>query len=134
LKITAWKTSLKAFSTSTCITTQSGCRSKRALMSKGIVSQPLGVKTPNSWGDRCSWNSLWSCRTMEQLISQKDTSFTAIGQRPSVPFTIANNMLTPNTKATNLGISPWTTIGTMYNNLENFKDGSYGMKHLKICS
>jgi hypothetical protein len=33
-----------------------------------------------------------------------------IGQRPPMSSTIANNLLTPNTKATNLRISLWATI------------------------
>jgi hypothetical protein len=39
-------------------------------------------------------------------------------------FAIANNLLTPNVRATDLGISPWATvITTSYNNFENLKDG-----------
>jgi hypothetical protein len=40
LKIVARETLLKTFSTSTCITTQSCCRSKRAQMPKRMASQP----------------------------------------------------------------------------------------------
>jgi hypothetical protein len=47
LKIATEETLLKTFSTSTCITTQSRCRSRRALMPKEMVSQPLGVETSN---------------------------------------------------------------------------------------
>jgi hypothetical protein len=36
----------------------------------------------------------------------KNTSPMAIKRRPSMSFTIANNLLTPSTKATDLGIFP----------------------------
>jgi len=38
----------------------------------------------------------------------------------------------PNTKATNLGISPQTTTTTTWNNFENPKNESSRMKHLKL--
>jgi hypothetical protein len=47
LKIIVQETLLKAFLTSTCITTQSGCKSKRVLMPQRMVSQLLGVETLN---------------------------------------------------------------------------------------
>jgi hypothetical protein len=58
----------------------------------------------------------------------------AIGQRPLVSFAIANNLLTPSNRAIDLGISPQTTTTTIWNNSENLKDGSFGMKHHKRCS
>jgi hypothetical protein len=48
-------------------------------------------------------------------------------------FAITNNMLTPNTKATDLKMSPRATIVT-WNNSKNLKDGSFGMKHFKNYS
>jgi hypothetical protein len=48
-------------------------------------------------------------------------------------FAIANNQLVPNTKATNLRVSPRTTTTTQ-NNFENLKDGSFSMKHFERCS
>ncbi len=69
---------------------------------------------------------------MEQLTSRRNTS--TIGQKPLMSFAIANNLLTPNTKAINLRISPWETIATTYNNSKNLEDGSFGMKHLNKCS
>jgi hypothetical protein len=47
LKIIVQKTLLNAFSTSTYITAQSGCKAKRAWMPKGMASQPLRVNAPN---------------------------------------------------------------------------------------
>jgi hypothetical protein len=44
-------------------------------------------------------------------------------------FAIANNLLTPSNRATDLGISPPTTTLIAWNNFENPKDGSFGMKH-----
>jgi hypothetical protein len=49
-------------------------------------------------------------------------------------FAIANNLLAPSTRATNLGISSQTTIAPTWNNFENHEDGSFGMKHRKKCS
>jgi len=49
-KIATWETLLKAFSTSTYITTQSRCKLKRVQMSKRMASQPLKVDIPNWWG------------------------------------------------------------------------------------
>jgi hypothetical protein len=46
-------------------------------------------------------------------------------------FPITNNLLTPSTKATDLGISPQTTIKTTWNNFEILEDGFSGMKHLE---
>jgi hypothetical protein len=48
-------------------------------------------------------------------------------------FTIANNLLAPNTKATDLKISP-RTITTIQNNSENLEDGSFDMKHFERYS
>jgi len=79
-------------------------------------------------------NGLRSCRTMERLINRRNTLPTVIRQRPLVSFAIANNLLTPSTKATDLGISSWTIITTIWNNFENPEDGSSSMKHLEICS
>jgi hypothetical protein len=50
LKIITQEMLLKTFLTSTCITTQSRCTSKRVLMPKRVVSQPLGVETLNYGG------------------------------------------------------------------------------------
>jgi hypothetical protein len=47
LKITTRKTLLKMFLTSTCITTQLGCKSNKAQMPKMMASQPPKVNTPN---------------------------------------------------------------------------------------
>jgi len=58
----------------------------------------------------------------------------AIGQRPPMFFAIANNLLTPNIEATNLGISPQTTIATTWNNFENHENGFSSMKHFERCS
>jgi hypothetical protein len=58
----------------------------------------------------------------------------AIGQRPLVSFAIANNVLTPNIRATDLGISPRAIVTITWNNSENLEDESFGMKHLKRCS
>ncbi len=49
-------------------------------------------------------------------------------------FTIANNLLTPSIKVTDLGISPQTTIETTWHNSENLEDGFSGMKHPERCS
>jgi hypothetical protein len=56
-----------------------------------------------------------------------------IGRKPPVPFAIANNLLVPSFRAINLRISPQTTT-TTWNNSENPKDGSFGMKHFERCS
>jgi hypothetical protein len=48
-------------------------------------------------------------------------------------FAIANNMLAPNTRATNVRIFPQATTITTWNNYENLKDESFGMKHPKRC-
>jgi hypothetical protein len=58
----------------------------------------------------------------------------AIKQRLQVSFTIANNLLAPNTKATNLGISLWVTTTIAWNNSKNLEDGTLCMKHPKKCS
>ncbi len=58
----------------------------------------------------------------------------AIGQRPLVSFTIANNLLAPSTKAIDLGISPRTIVTIAWNNFKNFEDGSFGMKRPKRYS
>jgi hypothetical protein len=50
-----------------------------------------------------------------------------------VSFAIANNLIAPGTKATNLKIHPRATT-TTWNNYKNLKDGSLSMKHLKRCS
>jgi hypothetical protein len=47
LKIVVRKTLLNAFLTSTYIMAQSGSKSKRAWMPKGMASQPLRVHTLN---------------------------------------------------------------------------------------
>jgi hypothetical protein len=49
-------------------------------------------------------------------------------------FAIANNLLAPNTKATNLGIYPRATTTIAKNNSKNLEDGSFGMKHPKRYS
>jgi hypothetical protein len=49
-------------------------------------------------------------------------------------FAIINNLLTTTTRATNLEISPQTTIAITLNNFENPEDGSFNMKHPEICS
>jgi len=71
---------------------------------------------------------------MEQLVSRKNVLFMPIGQRPLMSFTITNNLLALSIRATDLGISPHATTTTTRNNSENLEDGSYGMKHLDICS
>jgi hypothetical protein len=58
----------------------------------------------------------------------------AIGKRPPMSFAIANNLLAPNIKATNLRISPQATTKSSWNNFENHEDGFYGMNHPKKCS
>ncbi len=88
LQITIWKTLLKACSTLIYITTQLECRSKKALMPKSMVSQPLRVDTLNWWRDKCFWNGPQNCRTMEQLISWRNASPMAIEGIPLVSFTI----------------------------------------------
>jgi hypothetical protein len=54
--------------------------------------------------------------------------------KTQVSFAIANNLLAPNIRATNLGIFPGTTIIATWNNSENPKDESFGMNHSKRCS
>jgi hypothetical protein len=49
-------------------------------------------------------------------------------------FAITNNLLVLNIKATKLGISPRAIVTIAWNNFQNPKDGSFGMKHLKIYS
>jgi hypothetical protein len=49
-------------------------------------------------------------------------------------FTITKKLLAPNTRATNLRISPWATKIIAYDNSENPEDGSFNMKHPKRCS
>jgi len=71
---------------------------------------------------------------MEQLISGRNALPTIIGQRLPVSFAITNNLLAPSTRATNLGISPWGAIATIWNNFENLEDGFLSMKHLERCS
>ncbi len=44
-----------------------------------------------------------------------------IRQIPLMSFTIANNLLPPNTRATNLGISPHATATIAWNNSKNPK-------------
>ncbi len=134
LKIIVQKMLLKTFLTLIYITTQLVCRLKKALMLKGMVSQPLRVETPNWWMDRCFWNDPLNYRIMDRLISQKNVSLMPIEQRPLMSFTITNNLLALSIKATDLRISPHATITTTWNNAENLEDGSYGMKHLEICS
>jgi hypothetical protein len=51
-----------------------------------------------------------------------------------VSFAIANNLITFSTKATDLGISPQTTIVVTWNNSENHEDEFFGMKHHGRCS
>jgi hypothetical protein len=53
LKIATQETPLKAFSTPTYITTQSGFKSGRALMPKRMVLQLPRIETPKLMGDRC---------------------------------------------------------------------------------
>jgi hypothetical protein len=50
-----------------------------------------------------------------------------------VSFAIANNLLTPNNRATDLKITP-QAIQATWNNFKNPKDGSFSMKHLKRYS
>jgi hypothetical protein len=57
-----------------------------------------------------------------------------IGRKPLVFFAIANNLLAPSTRATDLGISPQATIAASWNNFKNPKDGSSSMKHFERCS
>lgn len=57
-----------------------------------------------------------------------------IGRRLVVSFAIANNLLGPNIKVINLEISPSAIVIITWNNFENFKDESFGMKHLEKCS
>ncbi len=134
LKITTRKTLLKMFLTSTCITTQLGCKSNKAQMPKMMASQPPKVNTPNWWEDKCSWNNPQSCRTMEWLINRKNTLLMAKEQWPQMSFAIANNMLAPNIMAIDLKISPPKTTTTIWNNSKNPEDGSSNMKHPKRCS
>jgi hypothetical protein len=47
-------------------------------------------------------------------------------------FAIANNLLAPNTKAIDLGISPQLIMAIARNNSKDFKDGSFSMKHLDL--
>jgi hypothetical protein len=49
-------------------------------------------------------------------------------------FAIANNLLTLNNMATELGISPRATTTIAWNNFENPKDRSFNMKHHEKCS
>jgi len=70
---------------------------------------------------------------MEQIISQRNILLTTIGQIPPVSFTIANNMLNPSIRATDLRISPQETIITIWNS-KNLKNGSFGVKHPERCS
>jgi hypothetical protein len=65
---------------------------------------------------------------MEQLINQRNASFMAICQRPPMSFTIANNLLAPNTKAVDIGISPRTTT-IAWNTSKNVEDGLFSMNH-----
>jgi hypothetical protein len=58
----------------------------------------------------------------------------AIGQRLLVFLTIAKNLLVPNIKAIDLGISLRVTITMTWNNPKNLEDGSFGMKHPERCS
>jgi hypothetical protein len=46
-----------------------------------------------------------------------------------VSFAIANNLLAPSTKATDLGTSLQAIVVGAWNNFENLEDGSFGMKH-----
>jgi hypothetical protein len=111
---------LKMFLASTSITAQSRCRSKKVQMPKRVASQPLGVKTPSWWGDN-SWNNPRSCKLMEQLISQKNTSSITIGRRPLMSLAIAINLLTPSIKVIDLMISPQATIVVTWNNSKNLE-------------
>jgi len=68
-------------------------------------------------------------------MSQKNVSPKTMGQRPPMPFAIANNLLAPKTRVADLGISPQTTTTTItYNNSKNLEDGSSSMKHPQRCS
>jgi hypothetical protein len=58
----------------------------------------------------------------------------AIRRRPLVSFAIANNLLAPNIRATNLGTSALTIATPIWNNSKNPEDWSFGMKHRKRCS
>jgi hypothetical protein len=58
----------------------------------------------------------------------------ATRQRPPMSFAIANNLLAPSIRATDLGISPQATTIVAWNNYENPEDGSSSMKHPKRCS
>jgi hypothetical protein len=49
-------------------------------------------------------------------------------------FAIANNLIAPNTRATNLRRSPQAIIATTWNNFENLEDVSSSMKHPERCS
>jgi len=49
-------------------------------------------------------------------------------------FVIVNNLLTPSTRAIDLGIFPWATIVTTWDNFENPEDESSSMKQPKKCS
>jgi hypothetical protein len=62
-------------------------------------------------------------------MSQKNVSPKTMGQRPPMPFAIANNLLAPKTRVADLGISPQTTTTITYNNSKNLEDGSSSMKH-----
>jgi hypothetical protein len=134
-KIIVQEMLLKTFSISTSIMAQLGCRPKRARMPKWMIaSHPPGVNTPNWWGNKCSWNGIQSCRTMEWLISRRNILPAIIRWRPHVSFTIGNNCLAPSIRAINLKISPWAIVIVAWNNFENLEDGSSGMNHPKRCS
>ncbi len=113
----------------TYIMAQSGCRSRTVRMPKMMASQPQGVNTP-----KYCRNNLQNYRTMEWLISWKNTSPTIIKQKPPMSFAIINNLLDPSIRAIDFKISPWITITTTWNNFENHEDGSSGVKHPKRCS
>jgi len=49
-------------------------------------------------------------------------------------FTIANDLLTLNTRATDLRITPQAIVVGAWNNFENLKDGSSGIRHPERCS
>ncbi len=50
-------------------------------------------------------------------------------------FAIAKNLLTPNTRAIDLKISPWAIVVVVaWNNFKNPEDGSSSMKHFERCS
>jgi hypothetical protein len=105
---------------------------------EGFNVKSDGFTTCRGWyselmGDRCSWNGFKSWKIMEQLINRKATSPTTIRQKPLEPFAITNNLLTPNAKATDLGISPWATTPGAWNNFEKFEDGSFNMNHHERC-